>query len=1045
MTLTQQSILKAVLESMGEGVVVADADGRFQLFNPMAQELLGLGSSDIPPEQWSSYFALFLPDTVTPFPTDDLPLVRALRGESVDDVEMFVRRPGPGTDIFINVTGRPIRDEEGRIYGGVAVFHDITKRKQAAESLRASEQRFRALTQSANDAIISADSNGRIISWNPGATTIFGYTEEEVVGRPLTLLMPDSYRDAHQSGFARFQRTGVPHIVGKTVELRGRKKDGVEFPLELSLASWTTGEGTYFSGTIRDITERKRAEETIRASEQRFRRMAETMPATVSIYQGTGHAYANAAAEAMLGYTRDELLHRSFLDYVHPDFRELVKERSLARQRGENVPSRYEIKLVHKNGRDLWADFAATIIEYEGKPAVLGVAIDITQRKDLEQAQHKAVAAAEAANRAKSTFLANMSHEIRTPMNAVIGMTELLLGTELSAVQREYLGIVKDSAESLLALINDILDFSKIEAGKLELNHTPFQVREVLGDTMKGLALRACGKELEVACHFHPNVPEIVVGDALRLRQIVSNLVGNAIKFTHRGEVVLDVEEETSSPDQTCLHFSVRDTGIGIPVEKQQAIFGAFSQADPSTTRRFGGTGLGLTISARLVSLMNGRLWVESEVGQGSHFHFTAQFLRMKNTATVSTATTEPLVGLRVLVVDDNQTNQLILREMLASWEMHPTTVSDAETALRELQRAQESGRPHQVVLTDVHMPGVDGFQLTERIKESSNLGGPVILMLTSGDGPGDIDRCRKVGGSAHLMKPVKQSELFDAIIGSLGMIQQAERPASDGLPAPGEMRPLRILLAEDSYPNQRLAVGVLSKWGHHVTVANNGREALAAVDGGSFDLILMDVQMPEMDGYQATAVIREREARTGGHLPIIAMTAHAMKGDREECLAAGMDGYVAKPIRRRELQQVIEEVLGEESKRNPAARRIEPDGEAILGPHNWEHALQTTEGDTVLLQEVLASFLEECPLLLDQMDQALRQTDSRALRRAAHTLKGSLQILGQTRPRELAERLEELGKSGQCEECRELVERLTVEANTLLGEMRRHTRKLGQ
>jgi PAS domain S-box-containing protein len=721
---------------------------------------------------------------VTPFPTEDLPLFRALRGDSVDNVEMFVRRRSPAPPLFISVTGRPIRDESGAIYGGVVVFHDITRRKQTEESLRASEQLFRTMT--------------------------------------------------------------------------------------------------------------------------------DTMPAMVAIYRGTGHAYVNAAAEAMLGYTREELLHVSFLDYVHPDFREMVKERSLARQRGEKIPTRYEIKVVHKDGHAMWFDFAAAVIQYEGKPAVLGAAIDITERKQLESAQQKAKEAAEAASRAKSTFLANMSHEIRTPMNAVIGMSELLLGTELSQMQREYLGIVKDSAESLLALINDILDFSKVEAGRLELDRATFEVREVLGDTMKGLALRACGKEIEVACHVHPNVPELLEGDALRLRQVVSNLVGNAIKFTQKGEVVLDVAEESSSDDETCLHFTVRDTGIGIPSEKQQTIFEAFSQADASTTRRFGGTGLGLAIVSRLVSLMRGRLWVESEIGRGSQFHFTASFTRPCGAAAVPGATNESLVGMRVLIVDDNQTNRVILREMIESWEMRPTAVADAKEALLELQRAKESGPPYRVVLTDVHMPDIDGFQLTERITSSSDLGGTVILMLTSGDGPGDIERCRKVGGAAHLIKPVKQSELFDAIVESLGVVHDAGHATGEISAPTSPIQPLRILLAGDSFTNQRLAVGLLSKWGHDVTVAKNGLEAIAAFDAGAFDLVLMDVQMPEMDGFQATAVIREREACRNTRTPIIAMTAHAMKGDREECLAAGMDGYVAKPIRRDELQHAIEKVIGD-------------------------------------------------------------------------------------------------------------------------------------
>jgi CheY-like chemotaxis protein len=484
------------------------------------------------------------------------------------------------------------------------------------------------------------------------------------------------------------------------------------------------------------------------------------------------------------------------------------------------------------------------------------------------------------------------------------------LGTELTQVQREYMAMVKDSADSLLVLINDILDFSKIDSGKLDLDETPFQIREVLGDAMKGLALRARGKDLEVACHVHPDVPEFLAGDPLRLRQIVNNLVGNAIKFTPRGEVVLHVGEEPSTDGQTQLHFCVQDTGIGIPADKQQAIFDAFSQADPSTTRRFGGTGLGLAIAAKLVGLMGGRLWVESEVGRGSKFHFTVKLRHSAAGPAAPAGSIESLAALPVLIVDDNETNRLILREMLVNWRMRPTTVPDGQSALAELRRGRQSGTPYRVVLTDVHMPGMDGFQLAESIKANSEFHGTLILMLTSGDGPGDVERCHKVGGSAHLIKPIKQSELFDAIVASLGGAGEF-RPAPQVTAAmPRPTRQLRILLAEDSTTNQRLAVGLLSKLGHTARVANNGQEAVVTLEREPFDLVLMDVQMPEMDGYQATAVIRAREAGKLQHTPIVAMTAHAMKGDREECLAAGMDGYISKPIRMAELEQVIGEAM---------------------------------------------------------------------------------------------------------------------------------------
>jgi len=591
--------------------------------------------------------------------------------------------------------------------------------------------------------------------------------------------------------------------------------------------------------------------------------------------------------------------------------RALADEQTVMRT-GEPLIGKEE-QLVWPDGRVTWSSTTKVPLRDSNGRIVgtVGISRDITHLKKTAEQLGQAKLEAEAANRAKSYFLANMSHEIRTPMNAVIGMTELLLDTDLSGVQREYLAIVKDSAESLLDLINDILDFSKIEADKLELDHTSFEVRELLGDTMKGLAVRARGKEVEVACHIHPNVPEILEGDPHRLRQIVTNLVGNAIKFTEQGEVVLEVVEESSAEGQTCLRFSVRDTGIGIPLEKQQAIFDAFSQVDSSTTRRFGGTGLGLAISSRLVSLMGGEISVESQTGRGSCFQFTARFQLGQAVVTVPQAGVETLNDLPVLVVDDNQTNQLILRELLTKWGMRPTTVSDGETALAELCRAQQSGAPYRVVLSDVHMPGMDGFEVTERIKASPNLDGTVILMLTSGDGPGDIDHCRKVGGAAHLIKPIKQSELFDAIVTSLGGLERMQLAAGGTSSTVAGMRPLHILLAEDSSTNQRLAVGLLSKWGHRITVVNNGQEAVVAVEREAFDLVLMDVQMPEMDGYQATSVIREREARMGGHVPIVALTAHAMKGDQEECLTAGMDGYVAKPIRRAELERVIDEVVG--------------------------------------------------------------------------------------------------------------------------------------
>jgi PAS domain S-box-containing protein len=927
-------LLPLLLESAPAAILGIDIAGKCTFCNPEFLRLTGHASFGQVKGKNVHRLTHHTKADGTPYPASDCPIYQSLfSGRTTQvDTEVFWRKDG--SNFPVEYRSHPIQ-RLGQMIGCVVTFVDITERKQAEKQLQDSESKHRVLFESSADAHLLMDDTG-FVDCNLAALDMFGYPSKDQLLRlhPADFSPPIQPDGTSSRGGANQAIAAAMQHGSQRFQWMHRRSNGEVFPTEVCLTALTLGGKPALLSTIRDVTERKLADDRLRESATRLRLAADAAHLGVWEYNFATNTLVWDRRMCQLHGIEPEQFHGTYEDWtksVHAeDLPRAVADVEAAIAARGNFRS--EFRVVWPSGEIRFIEAHGTVLASPSGALqrMIGVNSDITERKRAADAMLEAKEKAEAANRAKSDFLANMSHEIRTPLNGVIGMTDLALETDLTPEQREYLETVKISADSLLTVIDDILDFSKIEAGKIELELADFDLREGLRTVLKTPALRADEKGLKLFYNIAPDVPRILNGDFGRLRQVLINLVGNAVKFTEHGEVAIRVRTETCSGNDSLVHFSVSDTGVGIPKEKMQSIFEAFSQADTSATRKYGGTGLGLTISQRLVDMMGGKVWAESELGTGTTFHFTVKLKKTDSQESKSGTATTPgtLRDVKVLVVDDNRTNRRVLEGILVRWGMKSTSVATAEEALVALGEAKAAGQPFRLILTDTNMPSMNGFEFLESIRGKPELSSTSLVMLTSSGHKGDAARCKELGVAACLTKPVRQPELREAIARALGVQQQREVPLITQHSPQNAREPaqvLRILVAEDNSVNQRLILRLLEKRGHRVTLAENGREAVDALGKADFDLVFMDVQMPEMDGLEATAAIRAAEQGRGTHQQIIALTAHAMEGDREKCLAAGMDAYLSKPIQPKELDDVLQNCKASRQSTGPVVERGAP------------------------------------------------------------------------------------------------------------------------
>ena len=1009
---------RSTFENAGVGIALTDHEGTFIRVNEKFASILAYDPDEL---AGLSYRSITHPDDIV---LDLEQVGQLVRGEirTLAVEKRYIKKDGQSIWVLLTASALQ-RDRDGKALSLVAIIQEISERKRLEDDLRKTNERLNLAVHGSNITIWELDmpdgtvENGRPIhinGWEP-----LGYDPSEARGDFGSMYDKLVAREEHP----RVMQAMHACLSGQTkvyeVEYRVRHRDGGErWHLARGVALRDpTGPAIRFIGSTVDITKLKHAEVAVRQSEERFRGTFDNAAVGIAHCAVDGRFLrVNEKYGAIVGYSPDELLEMRFYDLTHADDVGGSESQFAKLIRGELSSYSEEKRIVRKDGSIKWINVSVSVQRDEQGNVIhsIGVLQDISERRRLAEELRLAKEAAEAANRAKDEFLANVSHEIRTPMNAILGMTELVLDTPLGDDQRQNLRTVKSAADNLLGIINDLLDFSKIEAGKLELDITDFSLRSVVRDTLRALAARAHRKGLELVCDVQPDVPDALSGDAGRLRQVLLNLLGNAIKFTEHGEVVFQVLLAPTDPgdsNDSRLLFTVRDTGIGIPLSKQVSIFRAFEQEDASTTRKYGGTGLGLTIAARLVELMQGEITVESSPGRGSTFSFTATFgAPAVPSQDVEIELSPRLRGLRVLVVDDNEPNRQILEGWLRGWHMHPTAVGDGMAAMDALWHGVAVGAPYALMLLDARMPDTDGLTVASKVRERAELAGVRVILLTSGDRPGDATRLRELKIEGHLLKPVQPDELLEAIhlVMSRPATEHAATPSSRpelavARRAQGREK-LRFLVAEDNDFNAVLLERLLGKE-HIVRVAKNGREALAIADAASFDVLLLDLHMPEMDGFDVIHALRAREAALGGEvrLPVIALTARSRSEDRERCIAAGMDDFLVKPIQLDDLWAAIERAL---AVRSSLARRRED----VLDPRVL---LSVCGEDPALLRELCERLRASLPKHLVAVRSALEDGDANRLRQAAHKLCGMVAAFSSVAG-ELASTVEQTAERGE-------------------------------